>query len=221
MIGRIINLDGTPGLRVSNLTSVDSLYHLRVKSLTTGITTDFIGRPVDIDGKGDVMPIHGFYDEFEQVAFRAESINGGCFRAWFESDDPIGLFKYAKMTDKGAEQQNVPDVGVPSGEMFDSTGSTAPVEDQDHELDHQDHEPEAEPGVVQNEPELTTLQVQILQELKQNGAGTVAELIDRLSMPGMQAAIRKNLHVLMDEKHLISKRSSIQNGRPAQLWGVM
>ena len=221
MIGRIINLDGTPGLRVSNLTSVDSMYHLRVKSLTTGITTDFIGRPVDIDGKGDVMPIHGFYDEYEQVAFRAEPINRGCFMAWFESDDPIGLCKYAKMTDKEAEQQNVPDIGVPSGEMFDSTGPTAPAEDQDHEQDHQDHESEPGPDVVQNEPELTTLQVQILQELKENGEGTVAELIDRLNMPGMQAAIRKNLHILMDEKHLIGKRSSTQNGRPAQLWGVM
>ena len=85
----------------------------------------------------------------------------------------------------------------------------------------QDHEPDNGPDVVQNEPELTTLQVQILQELKQNGAGTVAELIDRLNMPGMQAAIRKNLHILMDDKHLIGKRSSTQNGRPAQLWGVM
>ena len=75
MIGRIINLDGTPGLRVSNLTSVDSLYHLRVKSLTTGITTDFIGHPVDIDGKGDVMPIHGFYiDEINNTDVESEDV---------------------------------------------------------------------------------------------------------------------------------------------------
>lgn len=144
-----------------------------------------------------VEPIHTDNGEFIEVpSLGAERV---VYRAtpitvseWFESDVPIGLRAF--LENKALES------------------GSGPEQDQD-----QDHEPD----VGQNEPELTTLQVQILQELKQNGAGTVAELIDRLNMPGMQAAIRKNLHVLMDEKHLISKRSSIQNGRPAQIWGVM
>ena len=205
ILSNVVRYDSVNSIWISDYNTSGRLFDLRCKSLETGIIKRGFERPVHSD-MGDYLRLSN--DDFrtgEPVAYQIESISTKDLEDWFASDETVPLLDFLarKHSDDAPETDNVS------------------AEDQDHEQDHQDHEPDNGPDVVQNEPELTTLQVQILQELKQNGAGTVAELIDRLNMPGMQAAIRKNLHILMDDKHLIGKRSSTQNGRPAQLWGVM
>ena len=205
ILSNVVRFDSVNSIWISDYNTSGRLFDLRCKSLETGIIKRGFERPVHSD-MGDYLRLSN--DDFrtgEPVAYQIESISTKDLEDWFASDETVPLLDFLarKHSDDAPETDNVS------------------AEDQDHEQDHQDHEPDNGPDVVQNEPELTTLQVQILQELKQNGAGTVAELIDRLNMPGMQAAIRKNLHILMDDKHLIGKRSSTQNGRPAQLWGVM
>lgn len=205
ILSNVVRYDSVNSIWISDYNTSGRLFDLRCKSLETGIIKRGFERPVHSD-MGDYLRLSN--DDFrtgEPVAYQIESISTKDLEDWFASDETVPLLDFLarKHSDDAPETDNVS------------------AEDQDHEQDHQDHEPDNGPDVVQNEPELTTLQVQILQELKQNGAGTVAELIDRLNMPGMQAAIRENLHILMDDKHLIGKRSSTQNGRPAQLWGVM
>lgn len=210
ILSNVVRFDSVNSIWISDYNTSGRLFDLRCKSLETGTIKRGFERPVHSD-MGDYLRLSN--DDFrtgEPVAYQIESISTTDLEEWFASDESVPLLDFLarKHSDDAQETDN------------------APVDDQDHEQDHQDHESEPGPDVVQNEPEtpqdgLTTLQCQIIQELKENGAGTVAELIGRLNMPGMQAAIRKNLHVLMDEKHLVGKRSSIQNGRPAQLWEVM
>ncbi len=200
-IATVIEHNGEPALGIPYTNTEGVLFRARVKALNTGIILEGFHKAVAGEDPGIIMLPHILKVD-EQVACDVHPVRMSDVEEWYGSDECISLLDFlASRSSEGPAPET------------DNTSA----EDQDHEQDHQDHEPD----VVQNEPELTTLQVQILQELKQNGAGTVADLIDRLNMPGMQAAIRKNLHVLMDEKHLIGKRSSIQNGRPAQLWGVM
>ena len=197
------------------------LYRIRIKILWSGVIIDGFQHPIHTED-GDVIELPFIFSTTEQVAYIAEPVILKDVEEWFASNEQIPLIDF--LTRKHSDMMPPTELVVTSDHTLETDNT--PAEDQDHEQDHQDHEPEPEPDVGQNEPEtpqdgLTTLQRQIFTELKEHGAGTVAELIDRLKMPGMQAAIRKNLHVLMDEKHLISKRSSIQNGRPAQLWEVV
>ena len=201
-ITSVIEHNGEPALGIPYTNTDGVLFRVRVKALNTGIILEGFHKAVTGEDPGIIMLPHILKVD-EQVACDVHPVRMSDVEEWYGSDECISLLDFLASRDS-------------EGPAPDTDNTSA--EDQDHEQDQdQDHEPD----VGQNEPELTTLQVQILQELKQNGAGTVAELIDRLNMPGMQAAIRKNLHILMDEKHLISKRSSIQNGRPAQIWGVM
>lgn len=205
ILSNVVRFDSVNSIWISDYNTSGRLFDLRCKSLETGIIKRGFERPVHSD-MGDYLRLSN--DDFrtgEPVAYQIESISTKDLEEWFASDESVPLLDFLarKHSDDAPEADN------------------APADDQDHEQDQLDHEPDPETDVAQNEPELITLQVQILQELKENGEGTVAELLDRLNMPGMQAAIRKNLHILMDEKHLIGKRSSTQNGRPAQLWGVM
>lgn len=205
ILSNVVRFDSVNSIWISDYNTSGRLFDLRCKSLETGIIKRGFERPVHSD-MGDYLRLSN--DDFrtgEPVAYQIESISTKDLEEWFASDESVPLLDFLarKHSDDAPEADN------------------APADDQDHEQDQLDHEPDPETDVAQNEPELTTLQCQILQELKENGEGTVAELLDRLNMPDMQAAIRKNLHILMDEKHLIGKRSSIQNGRPAQLWGVM
>lgn len=205
ILSNVVRFESVNSIWISDYNTSGRLFDLRCKSLETGIIKRGFERPVHSD-IGDYLRLSN--DDFrtgEPVAYQIESISTKDLEEWFASDETVPLIDFlaGKHSDDAQETDN------------------APADDQDHEQDQQDHEPDNGPGMDQNEPELTTLQCQILQELKENGEGTVAELIDRLNMPGMQAAIRKNLHILMDEKHLIGKRSSTPNGRPAQLWGVM
>lgn len=204
--GTIAMVDGIPSIRIRDAYE-SKLYDIRAKSLRTGRVYEKTLARIETDGKGVHICMFGF-DEGEDIIFTLTEITASELGAWFASDDETGFRQWRQ----GAK------VEEPSAEAI--------VPDVDQGQDDQDHEPDPEPDVAQNEPEtpqdgLTTLQRQIFTELNEHGAGTVAELIDRLGMPGMQAAIRKNLRILMDEKHLVGKRSSIQNGRPAQLWGVM
>lgn len=205
ILSNVVRFDSVNSIWISDYNTSGRLFDLRCKSLETGTIKRGFERPVHSD-MGDYLRLSN--DDFrtgEPVAYQIESISTKDLEEWFASDETVPLtdFLAGKHSDDAPGTDN------------------APTDDQDHEQDQQDHEPDPETDVAQSEPELTTLQRQIFTELKEHGAGTVAELIDRLNMPGMQAAIRKNLHVLMDEKHLIGKRSSTQNGRPAQPWGVM
>ena len=210
--------DGEPALGIPYTNTDGVLFRIRVKALNTGIILEGFHKAVTGEDPGIIMLPHILKVD-EQVACDVHPVRMLDVEKWYQSDECISLLDYLAKEDapRGGPYELAEQVSETPASETDNVSA----EDQDHEQDHQDHEPEHEPDVGQNEPELTTLQVQILQELKQNGAGTVAELIDRLNMPGMQAAIRKNLHILMDDKHLIGKRSSTQNGRPAQLWGVM
>lgn len=196
--------DGEPALGIPYTNTDGVLFRIRIKAFRTGIILESFASTVPGEEVG-VITLPHILKADDQVAYWAEPVSMCDIEEWFASDETVPLldFLVRKYSYTAQETDN------------------APADDQDHEQDQQDHEPDNGPGMDQNEPELTTLQCQILQELKENGEGTVAELIDRLNMPGMQAAIRKNLHILMDEKHLIGKRSRTQNGRPAQLWGVM
>lgn len=210
ILSNVVRYDSVNSIWISDYNTSGRLFDLRCKSLETGIIKRGFERPVHSD-MGDYLRLsHDDFRTGEPVAYQIESISTKDLEEWFASDESVPLLDFlaGKHSDDASKADN------------------APADDQDHEQDQQDHEPEPEPDVGQNEPEtpqdgLTTLQRQIFTELNEHGAGTVAELIDRLGMPGMQAAIRKNLHILMDEKHLVGKRSSIQNGRPAQLWEVL
>lgn len=200
--GTIAMVGSTPSIRIRDA-SESKLYDIRAKSLMTGkVYTSKLARLQVDDGMVHIrMPV---FEEFEDVIFTMTEIGEDELDAWFSSDEETG-FEEWRQARRDPREDPV--------EVAEKVAGTLTTD--------LDHEPDNGPGMDQNEPELTTLQVQILQELKENGEGTVAELLDRLNMPGMQAAIRKNLHILMDEKHLIGKRSSTPNGRPAQLWGVM
>lgn len=199
--GTVTLIRGLHSVKVRDATD-SKLYDIRAKSLMTGkVYTSKLARLQVDDGIVHIrMPV---FEEFEDVIFTMTEIGEDELDAWFSSDEETG-FEEWRQARRDPREDPV--------EVAEKVAGTLTTD--------LDHEPDNGPDVVQNEPELTTLQVQILQELKENGEGTVAELLDRLNMPGMQAAIRKNLHILMDEKHLIGKRSSIQNGRPAQLWEV-
>lgn len=197
-IATVIEHNGEPALGIPYTNTDGVLFRVRVKALNTGIILEGFHKAVTGEDPGIIMLPHILKVD-EQVACDAHPVRMSDVEEWYESDECISLLDYLA--------SRHPEESAPKTD-------NAPAEDQDHE-------PDNGPDVGLNEPELTTLQVQILQELKENGEGTVADLLDRLGMPGMQAAIRKNLHILMDEKHLIGKRSTIQNGRPAQLWGVM
>lgn len=197
-ITSVIEHNGEPALGIPYTNTEGVLFRVRVKALNTGIILEGFHKAVTGEDLGIIMLPHILKVD-EQVACDVHPVRMSDVEEWYGSDECISLLDYlASRNSEGSAPET----------------DNAPAEDQDHE-------PDNGPGMGQNEPELTTLQCQILQELKENGEGTVAELIDRLNMPGMQAAIRKNLHILMDEKHLIGKRSSTPNGRPAQLWGVM
>ena len=217
-ITSVIEHNGEPALGIPYTNTDGVLFRIRVKALNTGIILEGFHKAVTGEDPGIIMLPHILKVD-EQVACDVHPVRMLDVEKWYQSDECISLLDYLAKEDapRGGPYELAEQVSETPASETDNVSA----EDQDHEQDHQDHEPDNDPDVVQNEPELTTLQVQILQELKQNGAGTVAELIDRLNMPGMQAAIRKNLHILMDDKHLIGKRSSTQNGRPAQLWGVM
>ena len=217
-IATVIEHNGEPALGIPYTNTDGVLFRIRVKALNTGIILEGFHKAVTGEDPGIIMLPHILKVD-EQVACDVHPVRMLDVEKWYQSDECISLLDYLAKEDapRGGPYELAEQVSETPASETDNVSA----EDQDHEQDHQDHEPDNGPDVVQNEPELTTLQVQILQELKQNGAGTVAELIDRLNMPGMQAAIRKNLHILMDDKHLIGKRSSTQNGRPAQLWGVM
>ena len=239
-ITSVIEHNGEPAIRITDAPTTEALYRTKIKAFCTGVTLEGLKSAIH-DESGDIIGITRFFDVNEQVAYIAEPVRPGDVEAWFASPRSIPFLDFLasrNSEDPAPETDNTPAEDQSEENMITSPGcgeSECRIcggklkpwevdccdkckEDQDHEQDHQDHEPEVETDVVQNEPELTTLQVQILQELKGNGEGTVAELLDRLNMPGMQAAIRKNL---MDEKHLIGKRSTIQNGRPAQMWEVL
>ena len=217
-ITSVIEHNGGPALGIPYTNTDGILFRIRVKALNTGIILEGFHKAVTGEDPGIIMLPHILKVD-EQVACDVHPVRMLDVEKWYQSDECISLLDYLAKEDtpRGGPYELAEQVSETPASETDNVSA----EDQDHEQDHQDHEPDNGPDVVQNEPELTTLQVQILQELKQNGAGTVAELIDRLNMPGMQAAIRENLHILMDDKHLIGKRSSTQNGRPAQLWGVM
>ena len=200
--GTVTLIGGLHSVKVRDA-SESKLYDIRAKSLSTGrVYTSELAR-LQVDNGTVHIRMPGFND-FEDVIFTMTEISADELGAWFVSDEEIEFKAWRQ-----AETDPVELAEQVAEKVEEILGQD------------QDHEPDNGPDVGQNEPELTTLQIQILQELKENGEGTVAELLDRLNMPGMQAAIRKNLHILMDEKHLIGKRSSTQNGRPAQLWGVM
>ena len=211
-IATVIEHNREPALGIPYTNTDDVIFRVRIKALNTGIILEGFYKTIIGEDHGIIALPHILKVD-EQVAYDTEPVRMGDIEAWYESDECISLLDFLARGD------------APRRGPFELAEQVAEKVEEILRQD-QDHEPEPEPDVGQNEPEtpqdgLTTLQRQIFTELNEHGAGTVAELIDRLGMPGMQAAIRKNLHILMDEKHLVGKRSSIQNGRPAHLWEVL
>ena len=108
-------------------------------------------------------------------------------------------------------------------------------EDQDHEQGHQDHEPEVETEVVQDDPEtgqnddetvetreLTDLQRSVMRCLSMEDCSVadIAEAMGRTTNSD-KVQIRKTCHDLVDMGLAVKKDVIVQNGRPAQIWGVM
>lgn len=205
--GTIAMVGSTPSIRIRDA-SESKLYNIRAKSLRTGKVYEKELARIETDGKGVHICMFGF-DEGEDIIFTLNEITDNELEAWFVSDDETGFRQWRQ--DATVEE--------PSAE--------GTVPDVDHGQDDQDHEPVPEPDVTQNEPDndhgLTTLQYQILTELKVNGRGSVADLLGRMGMASasMQAVVRKNLHILMQGGHIDKTTEVGPNGRPVQIWGVM
>lgn len=206
--GTIAMVNGTPSIRIRDA-SESKLYDIRAKSLRTGRVYEKELARIETDGKGVHICMYGF-DEGEDIIFTLNEITDNELGAWFVSDDETGFRQWRQ----GAK------VEEPSAEVI--------VPYVDHGQVDQDHEPDPEPDVAQNEPDddqngLTTLQWQILTELKVNGRGSVAELLGRMGMASasMQAAVRKNLHILMQGGYINRMTEVGPNGRPVQVWEVV
>lgn len=210
-ITTVIEHDGEPALGIPYTNTDGVLFRIRIKAFRTGIILESFASTVPGEEVGVIMLPHILKAD-DQIAYQAEPISMGDIEEWFASDETVPLIDFlaGKHSDDAPEADN------------------APADDQDHEQDQQDHEPDPEPDVAQNEPDddrngLTTLQWQILTELKVNGRGSVAELLGRMGMASasMQAAIRKNLHILMQGGYINRMTEVGPNGRPVQIWEVV
>ena len=218
-ITSVIEYNGEPTIRITDTPTTEALYRTRIKAFCTGVTLEGLKSAIH-DESGDIIGITRFFDVNEQVAYIAEPVRPGDVEAWSTSPRSISFLDFLASRDSEG----------PAPET-DNT----PVEDQDHEQDHQDHEPEPEPDVGQNEletgqndcecvvtRELTDLQRSVMRCLSMEDCSVadIAEAMGRTTNSD-KVQIRKTCHDLVDMGLAVKKDVIIQNGRPAQIWGVM
>lgn len=217
-ITSVIEHNGEPAIRITDAPTTEALYRTKIKAFCTGVTMEGLKSAIH-DESGDIIGITRFFDVNEQVAYIAEPVRPGDVEAWFASPRSIPFLDF--LASRNSED--------PAPET-DNT----PAEDQDHEQDH-DHEPEVETDVVQNEPEtdqndcecvvtreLTDLQRSVMRCLSMEDCSVadIAEAMGRTTNSD-KVQIRKTCHDLVDMGLAVKKDVIIQNGRPAQIWGVM
>ena len=219
ILSNVVRYDSVNSIWISDYNTSGRLFDLRCKSLETGIIKRGFERPVHSD-MGDYLRLSN--DDFrtgEPVAYQIESISTKDLEEWFASDESVPLLDFLarKHSDDAPEADN------------------APADDQDHEQDHQDHEPEVETDVVQDDPEtgqnddetvetreLTDLQRSVMRCLSMEDC-SVADIADAMGRTtnSEKVQIRKACHDLVDMGLAVKKDVIVQNGRPAQIWGVM
>ena len=215
ILSNVVRYDSVNSIWISDYNTSGRLFDLRCKSLETGIIKRGFERPVHSD-MGDYLRLSN--DDFrtgEPVAYQIESISTKDLEEWFASDETVPLtdFLARKHSDDAQETDN------------------APSDDQDHEQDQLDHEPDPEPDVTQDEPDpepdsvpswLTDLQKSVMRCLSiENGSvADIAETIGKTTNSD-KVQIRKAVHELCDMGLVLKVGTVIQNGRPAQIWGVM
>ena len=215
ILSNVVRYDSVNSIWISDYNTSGRLFDLRCKSLETGIIKRGFERPVHSD-MGDYLRLSN--DDFrtgEPVAYQIESISTKDLEEWFASDETVPLtdFLARKHSDDAQETDN------------------APSDDQDHEQDQLDHEPDPEPDVTQDEPDpepdsvpswLTDLQKSVMRCLSiENGSvADIAETMGRTTNSD-KVQIRKAVHELCDMGLVLKVGTVIQNGRPAQIWGVM
>lgn len=218
ILSNVVRFDSVNSIWISDYNTSGRLFDLRCKSLETGIIKRGFERPVHSD-MGDYLRLSN--DDFrtgEPVAYQIESISTKDLEEWFASDESVPLLDFLarKHSDDAQETDNTP------------------ADDQDHEQDQLDHEPDPEPDVARNEPEtdqddtsveaveLTDLQRSVMRCLSMEDCSVadIAEAMGRTTNSD-KVQIRKTCHDLVDMGLTVKKDVIIQNGRPAQIWGVM
>lgn len=216
-ITSVIEHNGEPALRIPYTNTEGVLFRIRVKALNTGIILEGFHKAVTGEDPGIIMLPHILKVD-EQVACDVHPVRMSDVEEWYGSDECISLLDF--LTSRNSEG---------------SAPADTPAEDQDHEQDHQDHEPEVETDVVQDEPEtgqnddetvetreLTDLQRSVMRCLSMEDCSVadIAEAMGRTTNSD-KVQIRKTCHDLVDMGLAVKKDVIIQNGRPAQIWGVM
>lgn len=217
-ITSVIEHNGEPAIRITDEPTTEALYRTKIKAFCTGVTLEGLKSPIH-DESGDIIGITRFFDVNEQVAYIAEPVRPGDVEAWFASPRSIPFLDF--LTSRNSEGP--------------APADNTPAEDQDHEQDHQDHEPEVETDVVQDDPEtgqnddetmetreLTDLQRSVMRCLSMEDC-SVADIADAMGRTtnSEKVQIRKACHDLVDMGLAVKKDVIVQNGRPAQIWGVM
>ena len=216
-LSNVVRYDSVNSIWISDYNTSGRLFAMRCKSLETGIIKRGFERPVHSD-MGDYLRLSN--DDFrtgEPVAYQIESISTKDLEEWFASDETVPLLDFL------ARKHSDDVLGT----------DNAPADDQDREQDHQDYEPDPEPDVARNEPEtdqddtsgeaveLTDLQRSVMRCLGiENGSvADIAETIGKTTNSD-KVQIRKAVHELCDMGLVLKVGTVIQNGRPAQIWGV-
>ena len=218
-IATVIEHNGEPALGIPYTNTDGVLFRIRVKALNTGIILEGFHKAVTGEDPGIIMLPHILKVD-EQVAYDVHPVRMSDVEEWYGSDECISLLDFlASRSSEGPAPET------------DNTSA----EDQDHEQDHQDHEPEHEPDVGQNEPEtgqndcecvvtreLTDLQRSVMRCLSMEDCSVadIAEAMGRTTNSD-KVQIRKTCHDLVDMGLAVKKDVIVQNGRPAQIWGVM
>ena len=216
-IATVTEHDGEPALGIPYTNTDGVLFRIRIKAFRTGIILESFASTVPGEEVG-VITLPHILKADDQVAYQAEPIIMGDIEEWFASDESVPLLDFLarKHSDDAPETDN------------------APADDQDHEQDQQDHEPDPEPDVGSNEPEtdqnevtsgraveLTDFQRSIMRCLGYE-SGSVADIAETIGKTtnSDKVQIRKAVHELCDMGFVLKVGTIIQNGRPAQIWGV-
>lgn len=242
-ITSVIEHNGEPAIRITDAPTTEALYRTKIKAFCTGVTLEGFKSAIH-DESGDIIGITRFYDVNEQVAFIAEPVRPDDIEAWFASPRSIPLLDF--LTSRSSEGPAPETDNTPAEDQSEENMITSPgcgesecricggklkpweVDCCDKCKEDQDHEPEVETDVVQNDDEtvetreLTDLQRSVMRCLSMEDCSVadIAEAMGRTTNSD-KVQIRKTCHDLVDMGLAVKKDVIIQNGRPAQIWGVM
>ncbi|MGN0138102.1 MAG: hypothetical protein ACI381_05795 [Candidatus Methanomethylophilaceae archaeon] len=220
-IATVIEHNGEPALGIPYTNTDGVIFRVRIKALNTGILLEGFHQTVPCGGPGIITLPH-ILKKDEQVAYDAYPVNMADVEDWYASDECVSLLDY--LSTGGDAPRDGPfelaeKVAEKVGEILGQD---------------QDHEPDNGPDVGQDEPEtdqsdvtcvetreLTDLQRAIMRYLNIVDClvADIAEMMGKTTNSD-KVQIRKAVHELRDMGLVIKKDTEIQNGRPAQIWGV-